>query len=116
MIFMLLGSLLYTPGVMIHLPNLGNWPGTDNPTVVVAMDANGQCFFENRAVQETELLAALAGRVRARGGQPQKLTMILAADKAATLEKITRVYSVARLAGISDVLQAGEPTVFGRRP
>ena len=77
MIFMLLGSLLYTPGVMIHLPNLGNWPGTDNPTVVVAMDA---------------------------------------ADKAATLEKITRVYSVARLAGISDVLQAGEPTVFGRRP
>jgi biopolymer transport protein ExbD len=116
MMLMLLGSLLYTPGVTIRLPELGKWPGTDNPTVVVAMDANGRCFFENRAVEESVLLADLADRVRARSGQPRKLTMVVEADKEATLEKFTRLASLARKAGINEVILGGRDTVFGPRP
>ncbi|MGO8699515.1 MAG: ExbD/TolR family protein [Limisphaerales bacterium] len=116
MMFLLLGSLLYTPGVAIRLPDMGDWPGTDNPTVVVAMDANGQYFYENQAIQEPQLLAALTERVHAHSGQPQKLTLVLAADKEATLEKLTHLASLARKAGISDVLFGGGDTVFGRRP
>lgn len=116
MMFMLVGSLLYTPGVTIKLPESGNWPGTDNPTVVVAMDATGQCFFENRAVQEPELLEALSALVRGRKGQAKNLTMVLAADKEATLEKLTRIESLAQKAGISLVLLEGRNTVFGQRP
>jgi biopolymer transport protein ExbD len=116
MMFMLLSSLLYTPGVTIKLPEAGNWPGTDNPTVIVAMDADGQCFFENRAVQEPELLAALANRAQTTARQSKSLTMVLWADKAATLENLTRLESLARQAGITYVLLPGRDTVFGPRP
>jgi biopolymer transport protein ExbD len=116
MIFMLLGSLLYTPGVTIKLPEGGNWPGTDNPTVVVAVDSGGQCFFENRAVQEKELRAALQSRVQHMPRQSRNLTMVLWADKAVELDVITHLGLLARQAGITEVQLAERPTVFGPRP
>ena len=116
MIFMLLSSLLYTPGVAIKLPEGGHWPGTDNPTVVVTMDASGRCFFENRAVQETELLAALINREKSTERQSKHLTMILWADKEATQEKLVHVESLAREAGITEVLLPVRDTPFGPEP
>ena len=38
------------------------------------------------------------------------------ADKQATLEELTHLESLARKAGISEVLREGSDTVFGRRP
>jgi biopolymer transport protein ExbD len=116
MMFMLLSSLLYTPGVTIKLPEGGNWPGTDNPTIIVAMDAGGRCFFENRAVQETELLAALTSRAQSTARQAKNLTLILSADKDASLDKITHLEWLARQAGISEVLLPVRDTAFGPRP
>jgi biopolymer transport protein ExbD len=116
LIFMLLGSLLYTPGVTIDLPEGGNWPGSDNPTVVVAMDASGQCFFENRAVREGELLSALTSRAQSTAQRSKNLTMVLWADKAAKTEVITRLFSLAQQAGIAEVRLAERPTTFGPRP
>ena len=116
MMLMLVSSLLYTPGVTIKLPEGGNWPGTDNPTVVVAMDAGGQCFFENRAVQESELLTALTARVRSTARLSKSLTLVLSADKEATQEKVAHLYSLARQAGIAEVLLAERDTVFGPPP
>ncbi|MGA2176003.1 MAG: biopolymer transporter ExbD [Verrucomicrobiota bacterium] len=116
MIFLLLGSLLYTPGVTIKLPDGADWPGTDNPTVVVAVDSRGQCFFENRAVPEAELRAALQSRAQNTRRQSKHLTLVLWADKAAELEVITHLELLARQAGITEVLLAERPTVFGPRP
>jgi biopolymer transport protein ExbD len=115
MMFMLVSSLIYTPGVTIKLPESGHWPGTDNPTVVVAMDAEGACFFENRAVQEAELLAALTNRVQTTAGQLRKLTLVLAADKSATQEKVAHLEALAQKAGISEVILMDGDTVFGPR-
>lgn len=116
MMFMLLSSLLYTPGVTINLPEGGHWPGTDNPTVVVAMDANGQCFFQNRAVGGTELLAALKSRAQTTARQSKSLTLVLWADKAATQEKVAQLEWLARQAGITQVLLPQRDTVFGQQP
>jgi biopolymer transport protein ExbD len=116
LIFMLLCSLLYTPGVTIHLPEAGRWPGTDNPTVVVAVDSRGQCFFENEAVQEGYLEAKLKERQTGTARQSRKLTMVLWADKAATLEVIARLELLARQAGITEVLLAERPPMFAQPP
>ncbi len=116
MIFMLLGSLLYTPGVTIELPQGAGWSGTENPTVAVAMDSDGQCFFENKAVQEAELLAALTKRAQSTAQQGKKLTLVLWADKSAELQRVTHLELLARQAGITEVTVAQRPTAFGPRP
>ena len=51
-IFVSLGSRTYTPGVKINLPVADNQPGTDKPTITVAMDENGRCFFQNQIIED----------------------------------------------------------------
>jgi biopolymer transport protein ExbD len=112
-IFMLVSSLLYTPGVLIQLPNGEPLTVTDNPTVVVAVDSGGQCFFDNKPVQEAELKEELKSRLHNAVLQSKKLTMVVWADKAATIEVITRLETLAQAAGITEVLLAGNPAAFG---
>jgi hypothetical protein len=45
--------------------------------------------------------------------QSKKLTMVVWADKAATIEVITRLETLAQAAGITEVLLAGNPAAFG---
>ncbi len=181
MIFMLLGSMLYTPGVLVEvghgqpitvMPNndivfdgktypagdsnrlrsaLRAWPGdvsvqvqpgadpkiaqavsnlfeitvpdgkkslvgTDNATVVVAVNFRGQCFFENQPVQDAELTNALAGRQKTARAAGKKLTLILRVDKAAETQVLTHLYALADAAGISDVVLAERPAIFDVRP
>jgi biopolymer transport protein ExbD len=52
-IFLMLGSLVYTPGVRLNLPTGENLPGTDRPSVAVAMDANGRLYYENGSSSRT---------------------------------------------------------------
>jgi len=51
-IFLMLGSLVYTPGVPLQLPVANDLPGTDKPTIAVAIDGNGRLFFENQGIEE----------------------------------------------------------------
>jgi biopolymer transport protein ExbD len=108
-LFMLLSSLLYTPGVLIHLPVGEPLTVTDNPTVVVAVDSGGQCFFDNKPVEEAELKS----RLQSASLQSKRMTMVLYADKAAKNEVITRLEALAQAAGIREVLIAGSPPAFG---
>ena len=50
-IFMMLGSLIYTPGARLELqiPQGKDLPGTDKPTVSVAIDADGRLYREHLA-------------------------------------------------------------------
>jgi len=108
LLFVMLGSLVYTPGVQVplDLPIAANLPGTGKPTVAVAVDANGQLYFENELVTESELKARL-GRAAAKAGEP--LTLIVQADKAVRYERLMRLTLLARAAGIHEALLATLP-------
>jgi biopolymer transport protein ExbD len=87
--------------------------GTDNPTVIVAVNFRGQCFFENRLVPEQELKAALRLSLQETSRASKKLTMVLWADKAAENDVILRLYRLARDVGIKEILLAERPSDFG---
>jgi len=59
-IFVSLNSRLYTPGVKINLPVGSDLPGTDKPTVTVALDEAGRYYYQNQVIEE----AALKGELR----------------------------------------------------
>jgi biopolymer transport protein ExbD len=108
-IFVMLGSVIYKPGINIRLPVANNSPGTDKPTVTVAMDANNRLFFANQFVSE----AAFKSRLReAMAGSPEPLTLIIQADAAVTHENIVRLTLLARDAGIRDALLATSPQLI----
>ena len=49
-IFLALAAFLPTPGLSLRLPPASDLPGTDKPTVSVAIDAEGRLFFANQIV------------------------------------------------------------------
>ena len=105
-IFMMLGGLVYTPGVRIQLPVADDLPGTDQPTVKVAVDASGRLYFQNQPIEADQLQSRLREEVERVG---QSLILVVYADKDLTQEKLVRLYSLARGAGIRETLLAGLP-------
>src|SRR5437870_13851550 len=69
-IFLLLASLLYTPGVRLELPTAGDLPGIEGDTIRVAIDFNGRLYFENQWVDENELKLRLRRAVVRSSGPP----------------------------------------------
>ena len=111
LIFVLLATLMYTPGVRIDLPRAQGFSGTDAPTIAVAVDANGCLYFRNQAIARDALVACLREEVAKRA--PQPLTLLVQADKSVTEENLVEVASLAGSAGIHDLLLATLPPVFG---
>ena len=106
-IFVSLGSRLYTPGVKINLPTAANQPGTDKPSITVAMDEHGRYYFQNRMVEA----AALKNSFTAAAKQsPEPLTLVILMDKAVQFEDLLQLQLLARDAGISEALVATLPT------
>jgi biopolymer transport protein ExbD len=93
----------------ITLPAGKNLAGTDNATVVVAVNFRGQCFFENRLMQDAELKTELTRRLKLAARDAKKLTLILLVDKATEYQVLTRLEELAREAGIVDIQQAERP-------
>jgi len=108
-IFLMFGALLYTPGVHIQLPEANNLPGTDQPTIAVAMDANGRLFYQNQLVQESQLRKCLAEAARA---MPEKPTLLVLADRKVSYENLVRLTQIARTAGIDSAVLATLPGPF----
>ena len=109
--FMMLGSLVYTPGarIRLQLPEAKDLPGTDRPTVSVAVDADGRLYYENQWIEE----AALARRLQAAAKQsPEPLTLVVQADKSVSYEKCLRLALLARDAGIAEALLATLPRAY----
>jgi biopolymer transport protein ExbD len=98
----------------VQLPtnDIVNLTGTDNPTVIVAVNFRGQCFFENRPVQEQELKEELRRRLQETTRASKQLTMILAADKGAENAVVMRLYRLARDVGIKEFLLEEQPNPF----
>ena len=104
--FLLLGTRRYTPGVKINLPVAGDLPGTDQPTVTVAMDEVGRYYFDNQVIAEAALKTQLTN---AAAQSTEPLTLVIQADKAVRLENLLRLRLLARDAGIHDALLATLP-------
>jgi biopolymer transport protein ExbD len=111
-IFLLLSSsLVFTPGVPIRLPEAANLPGTANPTVVVAVDENGQFYFQNQVSDEARLKEKLRAAV-ANASEP--LTLIVQADEDVKYTTVVRLALLAREVGIKEALMATRPPVVPR--
>lgn len=106
-IFLLLHSSLVLPtGVQLQLPDSGDWPGNDAPTVTVAIDANELFYFENQVITEKDLRARLA-ELRKQATEP--LTLVVLADKSVSFDTLMRLQRLAHAAGITSAVLAGHP-------
>ena len=106
-IFVILhASLVFTPGMPIRLPEGGNLAGTTNETVTVAVDAQGQFYFENQLASESTLRTRLA-KVVAR--TPEPITLVIQADRSVTYDVLMRLGLLAREAGLREALFAVRP-------
>jgi len=113
-IFIMLGGLLYTPGVRIQLPVAQELPGTDKPTIAVAMDATGRLFYQNQLVtDEVLLMQRLSDFAKA---APEKPTLLIHADKDVSYENLVRLTQLARAAGIDEAVLATLSGPFRKPP
>ena len=111
LLFVLLHSrLVFTPGVPIRLPEEEELPGVIGRTIVVAMDAGGQYYFENQLTHERLLHQRLKEEVEA---AREPLTLIIQADKDVTREKLGQLGFLARSAGIKTAVLATRPAMSG---
>jgi biopolymer transport protein ExbD len=108
-IFLLLGALLPMPGLPLLPPSADNLPGTDRPTVAVAIDTEGRFYFANQIVTAKELNSRLATAVKI---SRAPLTLVIHADKSATYEQLARLTLLARDAGITNALLATLPRII----
>ena len=105
-LMLLLATRSYTPGVKIQLPVAGDLPGTDQPTVTVAMDESGRYFFANQLIAEGALQVQLKHAAAQSAGP---LTLVIQADRAVRQENLLLLTLLARDAGIRDALLATLP-------
>ena len=111
LIFVLLHSqLVFTPGVPIRLPEADDLPGVIGHTVVVAVDASGQYYFDNQLTGERLLRQRLAEEVNA---SREPVTLIIQMDKAVTWENLLKLGLLARKAGVKDSVLATRPPLSG---
>jgi len=108
-IFVMLTVFLPTPGLPLQLPAAGDLPGTDKPSVAVAVDSSGRLYFENQIVNETGLNSALKSAAK---NSREPLTLVIHADQSVTYGQLVRLMMLARDAGIRDVLLATLPRVI----
>lgn len=95
------------PGTRIELPVASDQPGVKNPSVIVAVNMNGQFFYENQLVRDKSDLERKL--IAAQKESPEALTLVLRLDKGLTMEILTQLCEMARRAGFRDV-------VLGTRP
>ena len=106
-ILLLFGSsLVFTPGIPLHLPESVELPGTSNPTISVAVDADGQIYLENQISDETRLREKLQAAVEQ---SKEPLTLVIQADKEVKHGVTVRLALLARSVGLKDVLIATRP-------
>ena len=115
-IFLLLGGLMPVPGFPLQSslepPSAAGLPGTDQPTIALAVDSQGRLFFENQLVSEAVLKTSLAVAVKSAAAP---LTLVIHADKSVSYDLLAHLALLARDCipsnGITNVLLATLPRV-----
>lgn len=83
--------------------------GTDNPTVLVAVNFLGQYFYDNHIVGERELKARLREQLLAAARESKELTLTVAGDEQVNWNAVTRLAQWAREIGIKEMVLAEWP-------
>jgi biopolymer transport protein ExbD len=109
-IFLLLASLVYTPGVHLELPLASDLPGTDRASVAVAVDENGRLYYQNQLITDQQFTTSLRHVV---SNSPEPLTLVVQADRAVRYERLVAVTMLAREAGIRSAWLATLPRALG---
>lgn len=109
LIFVLLGSLVYTPGFQLALPTGADLPGTATPSISVAVDPKGRLYFQNQLIDAKSLTEQLRAAVAT---APEPLTLIVHADRDVTYDNLVRITMLARTAGIQEAFLATMPRLF----
>src|SRR5512140_3640750 len=88
--FMMLASLIYTPGARLELqlPQADGLPGASGPPVWVAIDADGRLYYQNQSIDEKALRGELQEAAR-KSSEP--LTLVVYADKSVSYDRIMRL-------------------------
>jgi biopolymer transport protein ExbD len=110
-IFLQLSAFMPVPGLQLQLtpPVADNLPGTDQPSVSVAVGADGRFYFANQIVSEAQLQAGLADAAK-KSSVP--LTLVVQADKSVTYDQLVHLTLLARDAGIRNALLATLPRLL----
>jgi biopolymer transport protein ExbD len=109
LILLLLGSsLVFTPGVPIHLPPAADLAGAALPNLVVAVDSSGQFYYENQLMDEARLKRKLEGAL---AELKEPCTLVIQADQATKYAVLVRLGLLAREVGIQQVYLATRPAV-----
>lgn len=118
LILLMLAGLMPVPGLRTSLapPTFTDLPGTEKPSVAIAVDDQGRFYFENQIVSEPVLRTSLEAAAQA--ASPKALTLVIHADKAVTYEQLARLTALARSPGIgiTNLLLATLPAPAARQP
>ena len=107
LVFILFRSqLVFTPGVPIRLPVAEALPGVIGRSVVVAVDASGQFYFDNQITHERLLRRRLTEKALE---TREPLTLIIQADEAVSTGRVMELVSLSRQAGVKDAWWATRP-------
>jgi len=108
-IFVLLSSRVYTPGVRIELPaSRQDWPGVQGPRAAVAVGPNGQLYFENRLVQMGELKRRLQEAMQS----SPHVTLVVLYDTAVPHGTEQTLRDLAMSLGIKEVVEQTRPRLY----
>jgi biopolymer transport protein ExbD len=110
LIFFLLAAVLPVPGLRTRLspPVADDLPGVADRTVAMAVDSQGQYYYENQPVSERVLQTSLIAKAKS---SPRPLTLIIHADRDVTYEKLAHITLLARGVGITNAVLATLPRV-----
>ena len=111
-IFLLLGALLPTPGLPLQLPSASDLPGTDQPSVAIAVDRLGRFYYANQMLP-FEVLSNDLQATTSRSRVP--LTLVINADLAVTNGALVQLFLLARNTGFTNIILATQPAASGRR-
>ena len=113
--FMMLASLVYTPGarIQLQLPRAEGLAGTEKSPVRVAIDADGRLYYENQWIEAKDLRRRLQAAVKK---SEAPLTLVVEADKAVSYERCLQLALLARDAGIPEAILATLPRSHASPP
>jgi len=113
MFILLHTSLVSHPGVEITLPRSDELPGPKGPVLVVAIDGDGEIYFESRAVRGPELEERLTDRA---SQLDQAATLVVQADRTVPQKTLIQIAETARRAGIHKAVLATRASSLAARP
>jgi biopolymer transport protein ExbD len=105
-IFLLLGALLPTPGLPLQLPSASDLPGTDQPSITIAVDRANRFYYSNQMMSFAELSNHLQ---QATSHSRVPLTLVINADRTNTFDTLIQLSLLARNTGFTNVLLATRP-------